>query len=205
VCERVSYECTHIHTYIHHTYIRTYRAEALSASAGKRAWKFKWYLLAFVLLILACDVVRSIFQGIYYPSNTLTNMAGAFFVFTMFVVASAFVYYAVRLLKRLRMGLKLMGMQRMVELKRIQVQRLTRRILISAIGMLITIGGTVLVVTDFFRKPYGFMGTWIIITVGLTITSLAQILAFVAPKTVKVVPQLRTRTIQLVSYNKTVD
>jgi len=170
--------------------------EALGPNAGAHAAlrRYKWHLIAFVALITACDLLRSTFQGIYFPSSTLTVLAGAFFVVTMLIVAIIFIVSAIRLLKKLQFGLNLMAQSQLVRHKNRQVRRLTRRILISAIGMLIAVGGTVLVTTNFFRKPYGFLVTWMIITAGICITSLAQVMAFVVPKTARVSPHISLKT-----------
>jgi len=138
-----------------------------------------------VVVVCSCDLVGSILEGTYFPRGVLSDAVGAFFAFVQLVVALVFCVIAIRLLRQLRVGLKIfndtadLGSSR-VRFKK-QIKSLTHRILISAIGMLVFVGGTTLVPTPFFRRPNGMMITFIIILFGLNITSIAQIIAFAVP------------------------
>jgi len=54
--------------------------------------------------------------------------------------------------------------------------------------MFVYLGGLVVLTTPFYRFPSGFLICWIINMTGINLTSIAQIVAFIIPRT-KTLPE----------------
>jgi len=143
--------------------------------------RFKWHTIVFVIVVYACDMSTSILHGLYFPQDTVTLYAVGFFVLAQFAIATAFVVVALRLFRRLRNGLNLVGERYSVSLRR-TMHRLTRRIFVSALGMLLFCLGAALIGSPLFRDRKIMPHIYSLAFAGLEITSIAQITCFVVPK-----------------------
>jgi len=63
-----------------------------------------------------------------------------------------------------------------------RLKRMTKRIIISGIGMIVTLISTAFVGTNLYNRPYGRFVIWVCFYMGAQLTSIMQIFAFTKPQ-----------------------
>jgi len=146
----------------------------------------KWQVAVVVIVLFAGDLVNSILSGLYVPAITMRLISSFFMVLAQLCIGIYFLVKGFHVLRVLQVGLDAFRRNRD---QRKGIQRMTKRLVVSGIGMLIFVIGAAGGGTPLYRaSPRYFIGILTVVFVGVQITSLAQIMAIFKPPKPKVTP-----------------
>jgi len=135
-----------------------------------------------VIILFALDLSTSILAGLYFPAGLLSMLSGLVLVLSQVVIGTFFLVKGYRVLRILKEGVMLVSMSSAPREKK-RMQRMTNRLITSAVGMLIFCIGAAGVASGKINEVPSTGATIVVITIfGIQMTSLAQIMAIFLPR-----------------------
>jgi len=165
--------------------IALYWAESITRLTPVRIGFLSRYKVHFIA-ILVLFILLELFGSIVHAFRlTFIRISIVFAVSTagvcaQLLVALLFLYYGSKVLKFLRMDVELIATN--TDMHRSRLRRMTNRIIVSGIGMIVFIVSAAFGGTSLFNTPYGYFSIFAGAYLGLQITSIMQIFAFVKPQ-----------------------
>jgi len=155
------------------------------------------------VILLGFDLVVSIMDGLYFPETSITVVLGAFMVLVQLCLASVFFVMGCRILHTFRRVLhSIHGRSR--EIRLVMVNKMTKRLIVSAVGMLLFVCGFAMVTVYFQTGPQPLFLIIVVAVLGVQITSIAQILAIPLPRRevspIAVTPKVTTESLTSQSH-----
>jgi len=134
----------------------------------------KWPVVVIVTLLFVGDLVSSILHGSYFPRGIIVVLAGVLMIIAQLCIGLLFLVKGSQVLRVLRRAVDIVD--------RKSLQRMTTRLIVSGIGMLIFVIAVVGASAGLiFAGPRPYIAIFFVVYCSLVVTSLCQITAIALP------------------------